>query len=119
MRRLQSLLARLPGGELHHHGQNRNRPPRRILGPKDQRMSGAPLPIEKFFSTQRRRDGRDKPRATEHIVERGFSLLIRAKLGLSAHDPVFSALPLRSLRLCVEETLTPCAEVIPAQRETQ
>src|ERR1035438_132021 len=46
MRRLQSLLARLPGGELHHHGQNRNRPPRRILGPKDRRMK-APMPCTK------------------------------------------------------------------------
>ena len=43
MCRLQSLLAGLPGRKLHHHGEDRNRPSHRNLGPEDHRMKSTPL----------------------------------------------------------------------------
>src|ERR1039458_4810643 len=39
MRGLQSLLAGLPGGALHHHGKDRDGRPAANLGTEDQRMN--------------------------------------------------------------------------------
>src|ERR1019366_10062480 len=84
VRRLQSLLARLPGGKLHHHGQNRNRSPAPILGPKDRRMNS--------LSPQRRRGAEISAEKTKtrSMKAAGFSSLFSA----------LSSLRL-SLRLCV------------------
>ena len=117
MRRLRSLLARLPGRKLHHHGQNRNRPPRRILGPKDRRMN-ALLP-------QRRRDAKMSAEKTSgirlclvHPSEARTALVGQASACQSERSSdssilnlVFSALISAPLRLCGGSN--------PAQRETQ
>src|ERR1035441_2296118 len=108
MRRLQSLLAGLPGGELHHHGQNRNRPPRRKLGPKDRRMSGVPLPIEKVFSPQRRRGAEISAEKTSGIRLRlvhpseARTPQFEVARALCCLSSWFSALISAPLRLCGE-----------------
>jgi hypothetical protein len=63
-------------------------------------MSEVPLPIEKFFSTQRRRERRDKRRENERLGGAGFSLPIRAKLGLFCLIVAASTLRSQSCLLC-------------------
>ena len=77
-------------------------------------MRGIPLSFEKAHSPQRRREHRDKRRERQTVLDGGSSILLastisaplRLRLKFQLLHNAFSALPLRSLRLCGESTST-------------